>query len=195
MFEFLSSILKLWQGSSNKQRFGLVFFVIVIFLGVVLFEKWTAGFRLSRLEHSASILQIVAQVPEVNTNEVSAIAHSITTQLSDIVGCSQKETNGHSLFVRYLFSLIPWFFLGAILFVSALRKDRSEISAAYGIWGFGIIFSILAMFLPEGNWPWPHIAIYPLLFLIVFIGFTMIIASSHGKKGASKTPGSPQDSV
>lgn len=194
MFDFLVNVLKLWRESSNRQRIGLVFFVVVIFLGIVLFEKWTAAFRLSRLDRSASILQIVSQVPEVNTNAVSAIAHSITTQLSAIVGCSQKETQGHSLFVRYLVSLIPWCFLGVIIYISVHRKDRSEISGVYGVLGFGVFFSFLAMLLPEGKWPWTHIAIYPILFFAVIIGLTMIFASSHGTKGSSKTSGSPKDS-
>lgn len=50
MFDFFNNILKLWQGSSKSQRSGLVVFFIFIVLGVGLYERLTAGFRLSKLE-------------------------------------------------------------------------------------------------------------------------------------------------
>ena len=186
MFEFFNNILKLWQGSSRRQRGSLVILFIVIVLCVGVYERWTAGFRLAKLERSAHILQTVAQVPAADTNALAVITHSISSQLADVVGTARAESTGHSLITRFLIGLVPWFALGLLFVPSALRKDRSELSAAYGAWGFGIFFSLLAMFLPEGPWPWPHILVYPFLSLIVFIGFVMVIASSRGKKSQDK---------
>lgn len=187
MFEFFNNILKLWQGSSKSQRGGLIAFFICLILAVGVYERWTAGFRLSKLERSAEVLTAVSQVPSTSTNDVASIAQSITSQLADVVGVDNGVVKRRSLISRFLVGLVSWFLLGLAFVPNAIRKDRSELTAAYGAWGFGVFFSVLAMFLPQGHWPWPHLLVYPILSLIIFMGFVMAISASSSKKTKIET--------
>ena len=182
MFEFFNNVLKAWRDSSPGQRSGLVIFLLLVVVGVGIYEKQTATFRLTKLERAAQIIHSMPATSPADTNAIAEISHSIISQLKDIVSPSSAMAIRHSLFSRFRYGLMFWIVIGLLFIPSAIRKGREEIKAAYGAWAFGTIVSAIAMFLPDILWPWFHIVVYPILSLVILVGFLAVVGSAIGKK-------------
>ncbi len=187
MFEFFNNILKAWRESSSGQRFGLVIFLTIIVVGVGLYEKHTATFRLTKLERAAQIINYISLSASADTNAVADISHSIIFQLKEIVSPSSSISPSHSLFTRFRYGLVFWIMMSLLFILSAIRKGEGEIKAAYGSLAYGAIIAAIAMFLPEGFWPWLHVFIYPILSLVILLLFLALIGYANDKKNSNKT--------
>jgi hypothetical protein len=176
MFQFFSDLLKAFQNANGGHKLLLVLLLIAGCAGVVCWERWTAGFRLGKLERSARILEQVSHVDGVDTNQVRTLSRHIATQLEDILGLQQVTVPTHSYAVRFGMGFIPWFILSLVFLPSVARQGKSEASAVFGAWAVGAIVAALCAFFPEGRWPWRHVLKYPIAVLVLAFLCGMVAA-------------------
>ena len=186
MFEFFTHLLKAFQNASKRQVAALIAFLIVLFIGVVCWERWTAGFRLTKLERASSILEHISRINGVDTNQVVTLLTNITDQLADIL-VKQAASVGHSFLVRLGLGFSPWFVLSLLFVPSVLRKGKKEASAVFGVWAIGTISAFICAFLPEGQWPWRHVLIYPGSSFLLFMIFVIVVAVGASSATKKKT--------
>ena len=178
MYESIPQLVKAFQIDSWKQVRGLILSLAIIALGVTIYERWTATFRLSRLDKAASILDKVVNVGCVDSNQAVSVSNEIITQLRTVISNEKKTHPTHTYISKFIVGLVPWFLFAITLkrafFVS--KKNNSEVGAFWPVVIFGMMVSLLAMFLPEMKWPWAHIAYYPLAVFVAFVGIGTISA-------------------
>jgi hypothetical protein len=184
MFQFFSDLLKAFQNATGGHKILLVLLLCAGCAGVVCWERWTAGFRLGKLERSARILEQVSHLDGVDTNQVRILSRHITTQLEDILGLQQVTVPVHSYAVRFGMGFVPWFVLSLMFLPSVVRKGRSEVSAVIGAWAFGAIVAAICAFFPEGQWPWRYVLKYPIAVLVLafMCGMVAAIGSATRRK-------------
>jgi hypothetical protein len=182
MFEFFTHLLNAFQNASKRNIVALFAFLFVICIGCFFWERWTASFRLTRLERASGILEHVSHVPGADTNQVIILSGRIVRQLADIIGLEEAPSKKHSFALRLILGFCPWFLLGLLFVPTALRKGKREASAIFGAWAVGIIFAVICAFLPEGQWPWRYLLVYPSISFVVFMGLMVVIALTASTK-------------
>ncbi len=178
MFEFFTQLLATFQQASRRQLFALFTFLAILVLVAGLWERWTAGFRLTKLERATAILEHVSQIPGTDTDAVQRLADHVTGQVAAILAIPGPSAVSHTYLTRVGVSFLVWFGLSLFMLPSVLRKSKSKGATLLGVLILNLLPALLSGLFPEGNWPWRHVVLYPLVVLVItfFIGLVAAIA-------------------
>ena len=192
MFEFFTHLLKAFQNTSKQNIVALFGFLLVMSVGGFLWERWTASFRLTKLERASGILEHISRVNGIDTNRVVVLSEQIIKQLADIIRVGEPPSKKHNFILRLALGFCPWFLLGLLFIPTVFRKGKAEAGAVFGAWAVGFIFAFVCAFLPEGQWPWRYLLIYPSISFLAFMGLVVVVAVSASTK--QRTDGKKENS-
>jgi len=183
IFQFLSDLLKALLNSSGWQKLILVILLAVACVGLVGWERWTAGFRLTKLERSVRIIEQVSHIQGVDTNQVLTLSHHIMKQLAEVLRPDGESIAPmHPYSRRLVMGIIPWLLMSILLIPSALRKAESVWSLFIGVFVIGGIVAAGLANLPEGQWPWRYVLWYPIAVFLISFFCGLIAAILSGAK-------------
>jgi len=182
MFEFFTAVFKVFENPSKKTLAAFFGLLILFSIGWFMWERWTASNRLTKLERASTILEHVSKVNPAETNQVVILSGQIIKELAGILGKEQAPAPKHSFILRLLLGFSPWFVLSLCFAPGVIRKGKSEAGAVLGAWCVGGIIAFIGAFLPEGQWPWQYLLIYPGLSFLIFTVLMIVIAVIASKK-------------
>ena len=187
LFKFFSEPLTL--------RRGFIFSLIVggAVGGIVLYEAYTASFRLGRLQKSADLLARLQEVENSGANGTPEIQRA--RKLLQELTLATIETTPVRL------ELVPskltlsldslWKFLAgsALWWVLALLqlhrwKQPAGRREVLGHVAFAIIAGVVATLVPAVWWPWFHLLIFPNLLVVTVLAFALpfvVLLSAMGR--------------
>ena len=187
----ITTLAKLATGDlTRKQVILVITFLVLTALSIILYERYTSTFRLTRLETATHLLkELVELKPRVESDPDLKTTHdSLLSALNSIVGTvevEQKHTP-HSFTARLIGGLWMWIIFG----IAMGNSNSTDKTARYAVWVLGTIISLICVPLPEGAWPWRHYLLYPIVSIsMIFLALMIlgITASSKEKKEAKKT--------
>jgi len=168
MIDFLTQIIRTLQNASKKQIGELLLILTLIAIGVALYERWTASFRLSKLQRAASVVESLAKAHNISTDRLNIVSTAIIAQLQEVICPDHIAGKRQAKGLRFLVGLTPWIAL-SLFFLPGIIRKGDEMHAIWGAWAFGVITSFCTMFFPEVYWPWFHLLVYP--FVVLFSAF------------------------
>ncbi len=178
MGDFFTELLKTFTEPGRKQLTAIVFVVISVclgFVGFLAFERYTASFRLSRLQKEVDVLTRLMEIEKSSGNEPSKELQKARKALIEHTAGIIAEQPVSLAFVpsSLRFSIESfWKFIasGAIWWVYVLvcllkfksKKDKPKILEPLMVGG---VVGFIGIFVPAIWWPFFHIFIFPLLLL------------------------------
>jgi hypothetical protein len=200
MKEVLELCLKLFSEPVTARRLFKFLAVAVFATGaLIMFERYTATFRLARLHKEAELVARLEEIEARGTNHTAELERAQKQLRDQVVQTIEAEpVNVTVLPLTLKFSmdnLWKFFAGGAVFFFTAFfpaRKWKSK-EGRYDIAG-GLCVAVLAGFLGilirPIWWPWFHLFVYPLLFTlgvvfaIIPVGFFLAVKTAKPKAQA-----------
>lgn len=105
MFEFFTQLLTAFQKATRKQIIGLLTFLAVLGLAFILWERWTANFRLTKLERATAVLEHLSQLPGSDTNTIQRLSNHVVMQVTEILDLPSPSKK-HSYLSRVLLGFL-----------------------------------------------------------------------------------------
>jgi hypothetical protein len=164
---------------------------------LIVFERTTATWRLSRLERSATLLEHLAQVrrdASADSGETTRLADSLLQQLRAVIQEPPVSATMSPSLLRALVAALPWW-LFAIAFAPGVKRgSSSDLAGLLGAVICGVLFGWLGLLLPDGLSPAVYYVVYPIgHFLAVVLLVSWWQARPGRRRAAAEGQASEQE--
>lgn len=179
LFELLKSVV---GGSQNKIT-TLVSLLLLAGVVFIAYERFTASFRLGRLQREAVLLSQIQEIQAKGTNAMTPELSQLNTVLLSNASKTITENRFSLEFIpsklSFSFDSLWKFLTGGILWLAVgvyflLKKKTPDYKNTF--WGYVTlagVSGIAGLFVPSIGWPWFHLLIFPWLLIIgIFIALT-----------------------
>lgn len=200
MADFFTELLKILGTPTRARLFGLLFLMGFCTLALLSYERYTATFRLSRLEKQTELLTRIRELQMQGTNsapELEKARRALIDQAIQVI--EEKPITLEFVPSKLSFSMdsLKKFFAGALfwLVIAACHipkiKSKEGKDTFSGVLVCAIISGFAGLFVPPIWWPWFHVLIFPWLFLailtIAMIPFIIISVNFGTAKKKAQT--------
>jgi hypothetical protein len=162
------------QFSWRRLTFWILFFIVVV-TGFWSYERYTAQFRLRKLEHATALLErleLLRRQPNALQDTTLASAfREIRDQLDTVLRQTSLMPAVSPTVWKGIAGAAPWLLL-ALAFVPSVRRGESDTAAAIaGVLILAVVFGVLGIVLPTALGPNLLYIVYPLgsFFFIMLI--------------------------
>lgn len=192
MQDFLEALAKLITEFSWKRFFGLLLLVIIVMLGLSLYERFTSSFRLNRLQKEAEILATLQEIEKKGPMADSKLNNTFS-QISQEL---QEASTYRPLTLKFAISATPfwkfiagasiWLIFSVLTFIDALKTRKHD---DWSVCGFtlvlAVIFGMVGVAIPDQRQVWINYILYPVGHVFLMFG----VISLLGKKPEQQEPG------
>jgi len=189
--ELLKELLSMLQTASRKQLLLCLGILVLIGIAAGLWEHWTAGFRLTKLERAAGILEHIATVPGNDATNAKRIADHITHQVAAILDVPSASLPQHSYLQRVAIGGAGWFGLNMLIALTTFRRNERKASTFLGMTFASLLPALVAGLFPDGSWPWRHLLWYPVgttvgIFFLALVAAIIIPSFTKARNAAQR---------
>jgi len=188
---FITELIK-YLGSPTRGKWPILITIIVFGLTLLVgYERYTATFRLGRLQKESDLLARLQEIQMRSTNamtpELIRIQAVLLTNAARTIGERPISLEFVPTKLTFSFDSLWKCFWGGSLWLafailwlpkSKSKEGREQIK---GFFVLAVISGIIGLFVPPLWWPWFHIFIFPWLLiicvLIAIAPFAIVIAS------------------
>lgn len=151
--------------------------VVIVVIGLWVFESYTAHFKFQRIEKATTLLdKLIAQHATVGTNSTAAITDIHENLVRDL----DATVNSHGYpdwYLKAFCAAVPWMLLAFLMGMAS----KLEHNAVIGMLIFAIPIVIIGSFLPTFEHRWINYVGYPVIGCLVP---TMLITKWQKRKAA-----------
>jgi hypothetical protein len=194
----IEAFLKFFSEFSWRRLIAVIVVALLIGLGFILYERYTSGFRLGRLQKQAELLVTLNQLQSGNIRSDPRLGRIYDRLVADADSAAQAKPLSITFFsfpsglfshalAKFLAGAAPWALVGLFFIRGILRGDKTAGSAFLGILVFIVLFGVIGAALPTWWWPWFNLWIYPIGHFIIFLAAVVFYAARSTKK-RSKLP-------
>lgn len=200
MDKVIESFFALFSEFTWRRFLAFLIFVGLLFLGFLVYERYTASFQLSRLQKSAELIITIHNMEMSITNGSTAIqkaGHSLAEQSIQAVEAKPLSLDilpttlrfSTDYLWKFLAGCAAWIALSISRMPRIVRGDKASKATATGFLFFGILAGLIGLAIPTFWWPWFHLVIYPLcilafFYIVIFIPFMFWWCSALDKEKA-----------
>lgn len=188
MKDFFDALGQFFSSLIKEKKFGGITSIVLIILGVAfVFEFFSGMLFYNELDRKVDIIEKIIDIKSndavmdgILKEEVSQIESSISNRkVINIQGWILNLDYSKVSFGKVFFSGGIWMLFGLIAVLGAMGKEKDNKVVGLLLIIFGFIMSLLCNLIPNIlNRPW----INSILYLLVNIGFIILISSSTKKK-------------
>jgi hypothetical protein len=153
-----------------------LFSILSIFLAglaiLLVFENYTAQFRLTRLQKAAGLMEQLVTLREHgadrDSTDLGRAYKELAMQVRELARPNPRLNLVPVATLRFIVGGLLWF-LACLYFGNQVRSDKNMMAAAVGTLIFGLVTGAVGTLLPDFLLPWGNYVIYPLFaFLLPF---------------------------
>lgn len=193
MTAIVEAFLKFFSEFSWKRLLAIVIVAILVAVGFILYERYTSGFRLGRLQKQAELLVTLNQLQTANIHSDPRLGKIYDRLAADADDAAQTKPLTISflalpsgmfnhVIAKFLAGAAPWAFIGLFFIPGILRGDKGSASALLGVTVFIVLFGAIGAVLPNIWWPWFNLWIYPIGHFFLLVILVVVFAVRSGKK-------------
>ena len=184
----LATIGKLFEELTWRRFLAIIVFAALALSSVLLYERYTSNFRLSRVQRTAEALKTLREIERLGLESGSDTAElhaALVTELQTTLNAEPlsirlpsfyQATLKHANVYKFLAGGFWWFLFAVFTFRSALRGDKDAGSAAIAFIVLGVFFGGIGWLLPTYRWPWFNLVLYPVVHIVLLIVLMIAIA-------------------
>jgi len=188
LFEALGQLI---SDFSWRRAGSALLVLVVILLGFVIYESYTAAFRLGRIERTARILSSLAELEESQglrqDESLSQVYTELTRRLEALAAGTTSGTGIPSHLARILAAFAPWFLVGLGFLWQRSRGDKSAGKALGGVVVMSVPFVIGGALLPQMPNGIINYLAYPWGSFLFFIVVILVLSRASKKRNAAKS--------
>lgn len=180
MTDIIEALLKFFVEFSWRRLVAVLIVTILIVFGFLMYERYTSGFRLGRLQKQAELLAALNQLHAANIRADPRLTQMYDRLVVDTDAASQTEPLSITFFslpagmftngiAKFFAGAAPWAFIGVFFIRGIFRGDKSSGSAFLGMIVFVVLFGTIGAALPTIWWPWFNLWIYPICHFLLFL--------------------------
>jgi competence protein ComGC len=178
MADFFAELLKIFSEPTWRKIAMVLSLVLASLVALLVYERYTASFRLSRLQKETELLTRLQEIQNRGTNRSPDLDRAqMALVVQTVQAIEEKPFALEFVPTRLTFSMDSlWkFFAGGTiwwvygLFQLSKIKTKEGKKEFYGTLSIALIMGFFAMFVPPIWWPWFHIFIYPWLLMVAVI--------------------------
>jgi hypothetical protein len=193
MTAIIEAFLKFFAEFSWKRLLATLVVALLIVIGFMLYERYTSGFRLGRIQKQAELLVTLNQLQTANIRSDPKLGKIYDRLVADADDAAQTKPLSISFFVfpssmfshviaKFLAGGAPWTLIGLFFIPGILRGDKGSASALLGVTVFVVLFGVIGAVLPNIWWPWFNLLIYPTGHFVLLLTLVIIYAVRSGRK-------------
>lgn len=161
-----------------KRLAALLVFAAVALCIIFSYERYTFSFRLARLQKEAELLGRLEEIEARGTNQPVELEQARKALREQVI----ESIKARPMSLEFVPSTLTvsmnslWKFLagGAGWFLSSLYqirkwKTKTGPKDVFGTFCAGLLIGFFAIFVPPIWWPWFHLFVYPVLFMLMFM--------------------------
>ena len=195
MTNLFTELLKFFSEFTWKKLFSIFVILAIAFTIVSIYEIYTSAFRFSRLQKAADLLSKIEELDSHGTNaspELLRARKALVTQAVEAIDTKPITLQFVPSTLKFSMDGTWKFFAGAafwcLISLTQIRNatDTKKNNAFIGMVTFGIMNGFIGMFVPNVWWPWFHIFILPLVFLICIMILILPVGYIASKRAANK---------
>jgi hypothetical protein len=198
MDKALEKLLELFSEFTWRRFFALVVVAFVVLLAFSLFERYTSSFRLGRLQRSAELIAKIQEIELAMTNaspELKNAYKALVSQATEAIETKPlsldfvPSTLHFSLDIlwKFLAGAAMWTLLGLIV-MARTKPGVNRYNLFVGSTTSATACGIVGIWVPPMWWPWFHIFIFPVIFLmaifVLFVPVGILINKRAAKRSA-----------
>ena len=184
MGEFLAELTKLLNTPTRRKVLTVLGILLLCAAVILIYERYTATFRLSRLQKEHELLIRLEEVQKGQTNynnELRLAREALTTHTVELLQekplslafVSANLTLSWDTAVKFIFSSLGWWAI--VLYNFTLNKSIVSKGDIYGNITIAIVAGVAGAMFPAFLWPWFHLLIFPFLFAISILSLVLSI--------------------
>jgi hypothetical protein len=169
-----------------RKALALALVLAAIVLSLMIYERATSGFELSRLERAASILESLSHIPDTAGGAVVETRARIVADLEVALDRAPLMPSADVSLPEL--DRWAWKFgsavalLGALGLLLTLAEKEDKMSLLIGSVFLGAFVGLLNMFVPTAGWPWFNLLVMPLAILALLFGIIAAIGIRMARK-------------
>jgi hypothetical protein len=193
---FITELIK-FLGSPTRGKWPVLITLVFLALAILIgYERYTATFRLGRLQKEANLITQLQEIqargtnmmtPQLNELEATLLTNATLTIQESPISLKyvpSRLTFSFDSLWKFLFGASMWLLFALIYFFKA--KTPAEKNTIKGFIVLSILSGFAGLFVPPIWWPWFHIFIFPWLFIIGFLVILLPFAILIGNYQAAK---------
>ncbi len=193
MTAIIEAFLKFFSEFSWRRLLAIVIVGMLVAVGFILYERYTSGFRLGRLQKQADLLVTLNQLQAANIRSDPRLAKIYDRLVADADDAAHTKPLSISFFAppsgmfshavaKFLAGAAPWAFVGLFFIRGILRGDKTSASALLGVIVFIVLFGVIGAALPNVWWPWFNLWIYPIGHFLLFVIAVVLYTVRSGRR-------------
>lgn len=189
LFRFFEELITKFSARRLAMLIALLVFVALAFL---VYETYTAAFRLARMEKSVRLLEALVELESeeaLHRNPVLSDVHlRFTAQLSSLTRGPQKNQLLPPVALKLLAALFPWLLLILPFLWQRIRGNGSATKTLIGAVVMALPFVVVGGLLPLASREWINYWLYPWGSFFAVLVLILVLSKLTGKKEATGVP-------